>query len=92
MPRVLEDALEYGDEFPDFQNEGWTKISRESRANPDENILVFMYFKGHSEGLDGLLEVSLEFDGEKALERGAWTIASLPNVYVFCLFDCCRRN
>lgn len=80
-------------DMPDFSFCEWDRIERLAREDPEAKILVFLYYKGHANVLNGCINYVGE-DGEdqsNQVETYLRACATFPNVYSVGLWDCCRR-
>ena len=67
-------------------------LERRSKANPGQKILVFLFFKGHANVMNGLISAVGEMDESQKIEDFLRDLSINKNIYTIGLFDCCRRE
>ena len=85
--------IEEGDEYDDIGIDGlWVPLSERANKNKDDKTLIFLYYKGHANVMNGQIRAVGSMDEGIELESFLRDCSSIENIYCIGLFDCCRRE
>ena len=83
---------EYDDDNDLDISKEYLRIKQITQQDSTARVLVYIFYKGHANVMNGLLSVFGEYGESLGLENFARDCATISNVKVIGLYDTCRRD